>query len=56
MKSWLTRRPHKYPFIPNAGIKNKTLEIRMPRLIVLMRKETVVFPIPLIILIRVVFV
>ena len=48
--------PHRYPFTPNTGMKKNTPLILIPRLIVLMRKERVVLPIPFIILIRVVFV
>lgn len=42
--------------MPSSGIKRMTPPIRMPRLIMLIKKERFVLPIPLIMLISVLFV
>ena len=56
MQIWLAKSPHRYPLIPKAGISRKTLIMRIPRLEELMQKERFVFPIPLIMLIKVLLV
>ena len=54
--AWLARSPQRYPRIPQRGIARNTLVIRMPRLSMLIRNVEVVFPSPLIELIRAAFV